>query len=114
MNNPADAAYLALMQHVLDHVRSHLRDRLDVDELAGLARMSPRNFSRCFAAEVGVTPARAVERLRVEAALAALESGARSVQKAAREFGFADPERMRRAFMRTLGVPPSSRRRAPG
>jgi len=63
---------------------------------------------------VGVTPARAVERLRVEAALAALESGARSVQEAAREFGFGDPERMRRAFMRTLGVPPSSRRRAPG
>ena len=49
-----------------------------------------------------------------KAALAALESGARSVQEAAREFGFADPERMRRAFMRTLGVPPSSRRRAPG
>jgi transcriptional regulator GlxA family with amidase domain len=107
---PAGRRFAAL----LDHVRSHLRDRLDVDELAGLARMSPRNFSRCFAAEVGVTPARAVERLRVEAALAALESGARSVQKAAREFGFADPERMRRAFMRTLGVPPSSRRRAPG
>ncbi len=97
---------------LLDHVRKHLRERLDVDQLAGLACMSPRNFSRRFKAEVGVTPARAVERLRVEAAAAALESGGVSVQEAARECGFADPERMRRAFVRILGVPPSARRRA--
>jgi transcriptional regulator GlxA family with amidase domain len=107
---PAGGRFAAL----LDHIRSHLQDRLDVHELAGLACMSPRNFSRCFAAEIGVTPARAVERLRVEAALAALESGAASVQQVARACGFDDPERMRRAFIRTLGVPPSSRRRAPG
>ena len=107
---PAGGRFAAL----LDHIRSHLQDRLDVHELAGLACMSPRNFSRCFAAEMGVTPARAVERLRVEAALAALESGAASVQQVARTCGFDDPERMRRAFIRTLGVPPSSRRRAPG
>ena len=97
---------------LLDHIRSHLDARLGVDELAALAHMSPRNFSRRFTAEVGVSPARAVERLRVEAAAAALESGGGSVQAVARKFGFADPERMRRAFVRILGVPPSARRRA--
>lgn len=99
---------------LLDHIRSNLQARLDVDALARLACMSPRNFSRCFAAETGVTPARAVERLRVEAAAAALESGNRPVQQVARDCGFGDPERMRRAFLRTLGMPPSARRRRPG
>lgn len=99
---------------LLDHVRRHLDERLDVDQLAALACMSPRNFSRRFVQEVGVTPARAVERLRVEAAVAALESGQDAVQVVARRCGFGDGERMRRAFLRVLGVPPSARRRAGG
>jgi transcriptional regulator GlxA family with amidase domain len=73
--------------------------------------MSPRHFSRRFTEEMGVTPARAVEKLRVEAAAAALESGTEAVQKIARDYGFGDQERMRRAFLRTLGRPPSALRR---
>ena len=80
------------------------------DALAEKACMSPRHFSRCFTAEVGVSPARAMERLRVEAAAAQLESGGDSVQAVARRCGFGDPERMRRAFVKRLGVPPSARR----
>ncbi len=99
---------------LLDHIRRNLQAPLDVDTLARIACMSPRNFSRCLTAETGVTPARAVERLRVEAAAAALESGNRPVQQVARDCGFGDPERMRRAFLRTLGMPPSARRRWPG
>ncbi|KAB2969549.1 GlxA family transcriptional regulator [Zoogloea sp.] len=98
--------------NLLDHVRRHLDERLDVDQLAALACMSPRNFSRRFVQEVGVTPARAVERLRVEAAAAALESSQEAVLAVARRCGFGDGERMRRAFLRVLGVPPSARRRA--
>lgn len=97
---------------LLEHVRSHLQDRLDVEALAALACMSPRHFARCFKAEMGVTPARAVERLRVEAAAAALDSGTASVQAAARSCGFGDAERLRRAFLRIHGTPPSARRRA--
>lgn len=98
--------------NLLDHVRRHLDERLDVDQLAALACMSPRNFSRRFVQEVGVTPARAVERLRVEAAVAALESSQEAVQAVARRCGFGDGERMRRAFLRVLGAPPSVRCRA--
>ncbi|WP_374246785.1 helix-turn-helix domain-containing protein, partial [Zoogloea sp.] len=98
----------------LDHIRSHLDERLDVEALAGLAHMSPRHFSRRFTAEVGMPPARAVERLRVEAAAAQLERGGDSVQAVARRCGFGDPERMRRAFVKILGVPPSARRPTPG
>jgi transcriptional regulator GlxA family with amidase domain len=60
---------------------------------------------------MGINPAKAVERLRLEAAHAALESGARSNQLIARACGFGSAERMRRGFLRVLGSSPSALRR---
>lgn len=91
---------------LLDAVRADLRARWTVHGLAHRVGMSPRNFARRFREETGTTPARAVERLRAEAARASLESGARSVTEVARETGFSDPERMRRAFHRLYGLAP--------
>ncbi len=91
-------------------IRDHLSEDLSVERLAQQAAMSPRNFARAYAAETGVTPAKAVERLRLEAARAALERGA-SIQEIARRVGFDDPERMRRAFVRYYGAPPAAMRR---
>lgn len=92
---------------LLDYIRNNLDKPLMVDDLADQVCMSPRHFARCFTSEVGTTPARAVERLRVEAASAALEASNGSVQVVARQCGFMDVERMRRAFIRLKGVPPS-------
>jgi transcriptional regulator GlxA family with amidase domain len=91
-------------------IREHLSEDLSVDRLAAEAAMSPRNFARAYAAETGVTPAKAVERMRTEAARAALEGGG-SIQEIARRTGFIDPERMRRAFVRLYGAPPAEMRR---
>ncbi|WP_413705919.1 GlxA family transcriptional regulator [Ralstonia sp. Ralssp110] len=95
---------------LLDHVRRNLSAPHRVGDLAERACMSPRHFARAFQVETGLTPAKAVEKLRVEAARAALESGAASMQRVATECGFGDTERMRRSFQRLLGVPPSSLR----
>ena len=97
---------------LLDHVRSHLREDHRIDTLAMRACMSPRHFARCFREETGTTPAHAVERLRVEAARAALDSGQTSVQRVALDSGFGNTERMRRAFQRLLGRAPASLRAA--
>jgi transcriptional regulator GlxA family with amidase domain len=95
---------------LLDHVRSNLRERLSVQDLAAQACMSPRNFARAFMAETGTSPARAVTRLRAETARAQIESGRASVQQVAKDCGFGDPERMRRAFVNLFGRSPSSLR----
>jgi transcriptional regulator GlxA family with amidase domain len=97
---------------LLDYVRSHLAARLTVDDLARHCRMSPRHFARCFRAQLGTGPAKAVERLRVETARAALESGIRSSQWIARSCGFGTAERMRRSFLRVIGVTPANLKRA--
>jgi transcriptional regulator GlxA family with amidase domain len=74
--------------------------------------MSPRHFARAFAAETGATPAKAVERLRLEAARLRVETSREPIDQVAEVTGFGDPERMRRAFLRAFGQPPQALRRA--
>jgi transcriptional regulator GlxA family with amidase domain len=103
----ADGRFVEL----LDYIRGNLPEKLSVSELARHSCMSPRHFARVFQAEVGVSPAKAVERLRVETARAALESGAQSNQIIARSCGFGSAERMRRSFRRMIGSSPSQLKR---
>lgn len=97
---------------LMDFIRRNLERPLTVEELADQACMSARHFARVFREEMGETPARAVERLRVEAASNALASGYGSLKAVARQCGFVDTERMRRAFMRWRGVPPAALKQA--
>ena len=99
------------MRLALAYAREHLAEPLPVERLAGAARLSPRQFGRAFREETGETPAKAVERLRVEAARLRIEEGSEPVEVVARAVGFADPERMRRAFVKRFGHPPQALRR---
>jgi transcriptional regulator GlxA family with amidase domain len=97
---------------LIDWMRSHLIERLTVETLADRVAMSPRNFARAFTAETGTTPAKAVERLRLELGRVAVETGHDSLEHVAHTVGFGDIGRMRRAFLRTFGQPPQALRRA--
>jgi len=92
--------------------RERLHERLPVERLADRAAMSPRHFARAFAAETGMTPAKAIERLRLEASREWVESGSEPIEQVAARTGFGDAERMRRAFIRAFGQPPQALRRA--
>ena len=97
---------------LLAWARERLNERLSVERLAERAAMSPCHFARAFAADTGITPAKAIERLRLEAARDEIESGAAPIERVAAHTGFGDPERMRRAFLRAFGQPPQALRRA--
>lgn len=99
------------IQSALAYARRNLRAPLTVEELAAAAHLSPRQFSRAFRAETGQSPAKAVEQLRVEAARVMVEQSRHTIDEVAAETGFADPERMRRAFLRSFGQPPQVLRR---
>lgn len=92
-------------------VRTNLSADLGVETLAGRAGMSARNFARVFRAETGTTPARFVEKLRLETARQSVERTSLSLQEIAETSGFGDPERMRVAFVRAYGQPPMVLRR---
>ena len=97
---------------LLEWARANLDQPLTVERLAERAAMSPRNFARAFAGATGITPAKAIERLRLETARRVVEESPATIDVIARDTGFGDPERMRRAFVRAFGHPPQALRRA--
>ena len=99
------------IQTALAFARKNLHTKLTVEKLAETAHLSPRQFRRTFAAETGELPAKAIENLRLEAARLMLEDSCHPLEIIARQTGFADRERMRRAFVRVFGQPPQAMRR---
>lgn len=94
------------IRRVLSFAREHLASPLTVDELAEDAHLSIRQFSRAFVAATGLTPAKAVERLRLEAARPLVEEGGEPFETIARAVGFVDEDRMRESFVRAFGQSP--------
>lgn len=88
----------------------HLAEDLGTASLARRAGMSERSFLRRYPAVTGLTPGRAVERLRVEAARRLLAETGVPAKRVAERCGFGSAETMRRAFLRVIGVPPADYR----
>jgi transcriptional regulator GlxA family with amidase domain len=102
-----EGRFSALHAWIIENIAGELK----VETLAEKAGMTPRTFARAYTSRTGMTPASGVEALRVETARLLLESGEiRGVIEVARLAGFGDDERMRRAFIRHLGISPSEYR----
>jgi len=83
---------------------------LTVELLADRAHLSPRQFARVFRREMGVSPARMVDQMRIEAAKRRLEEAPQGLAAIAAACGFGVEETMRRSFLRHLGIPPGAYR----
>lgn len=92
----------ALQLWIMEHPAEDLR----LETLAGRMAMSTRNFTRVFLAEAGMTPAKFVEKARLDAARHYLATTDYRIEMAAKVAGFGDAERMRRSFLRHLGINP--------
>lgn len=99
------------LREVQRSVLEHLQGEHSVEAMAARANMSPRHFARAFRAEIGITPARYVERVRLEAARRCLEDTSDPIAAVAEACGFGTAETMRRVFLRTLDVGPAEYRR---
>ncbi|HEY0467835.1 MAG TPA: helix-turn-helix domain-containing protein, partial [Polyangiaceae bacterium] len=97
-----DSPIRALQAWILEHLKEDLR----VERLARRSAMSPRNFARVFTEEVGTTPARYVEELRLEAAKRRLENRDGSIERIAADCGFGNAVNLRRVFQRQVGIAP--------
>lgn len=95
---------------VVTWLRANLRAPLDVTRLAGRAGMSVRSLHRHCKEELGTTPAKLVEKLRVERARTLLSTTQLGTKTIAARCGFGSAPRMARAFERALGVAPTAYR----
>lgn len=98
----ADSPLAPLLEWLQDNI--HLN--LTVDELAGRTAMSPRNFSRIFVRDMGMSPAKYVDQIRFERALQLLDSSCKSLSAIADDSGYSSDEQLRRAFQRRMGITP--------
>lgn len=98
--------FFELRSYVADHLGADLR----VPALAERVGMSPRNFARAFAVEMGVTPGAYVEQVRLEAARRMLEESSATLEQIAASAGFGAVETLRRVFTRATGSSPSAHR----
>jgi transcriptional regulator GlxA family with amidase domain len=99
------------LREVQRFITEHPEADLSVPALAAHANLSPRQFTRAFAAEIGMPPGRYVDRVRLEAARRLLEDTADGIAEVARRSGYGTTEAMRRAFLQALGVGPAEYRR---
>ena len=96
--------FAELNQWIVDN----LHQELSIQQLADRATMSRRSFSRHYAREMGISPAKAVALLRIEAALTVLRDSKESIGAIAERCGFVTEGRMRRTFLQKFGKPPSA------
>jgi AraC-like DNA-binding protein len=99
------------LQRVEEHVRANIDSTLDIDELAGLIRMSPSHFTRSFRKTVGLTPHRYVIQCRVEKARELLSATDLPLTEIALAAGFSDQSHFSRRFQELTGFPPGAYRR---
>lgn len=107
-NQQAD--YLPI-RHIQDWILDHLDEPLSVELLAQKSFMSPRNFARVFLRETGVTPAKYIEKLRLESARRRLEESHLSLEEISSECGIGNADALRRLFLRHMKTTPSDYRR---
>jgi transcriptional regulator GlxA family with amidase domain len=103
---PTEASRRPDLRDLQAWIVGHLTEDLGVEILADRMSMSSRNFARMFLSETGMTPAKFVEMARIDAARQHLVSSELPIGVVADKSGFRDPEQMRRAFLRQLGVNP--------
>lgn len=93
-----------------EFIDAHLDHPIGVDELAGLAGLSPFHFSRVFRQSTGSTPHRFVMDRRLDRARALLALPDRGVAAVAAACGFADQAHLARLFRQRFGIAPSQLR----
>lgn len=106
----AQACGRRTLRDLLAWVADNLGGKFSVNALARRMAMSPRNFTRIFREEIGETPARHIESLRIEAARRQLETTASSLDEVADICGFGSAEILRRTFFRRIGTTPGKYR----
>ncbi len=105
----ADPPPQSALRKVTDAIAADPADDHSVNALARRAALSSRQLTRLFQSELGTSPARYVEMVRIDAARAALDAG-HSVTESAHRAGFGSPETLRRVFTEHLGVSPKAYR----
>jgi AraC family transcriptional regulator len=109
---PSNGLSCERLRRVWDYVEAHLGDHLTLNDLAGVACLSPYHFRRSFKQAVGVGPPRYVIQRRLERAKTLMRRTSEPLAEIAQEVGFADQSHLTSIFRRETGLTPGRYRAA--
>lgn len=101
-----DSQSFGINRSVLKYIESHYKDELSLQEIAGLANVSPQYFSRLFREKMGMTYVDYLTKIRINKAVELLKYSNKTVQEIGYEVGYRDPNYFSRVFKKTTGVSP--------
>ena len=97
---------------VVDHIETHLAEKIAVIDLAGLINVSMGQLFRAFKVSIGVTPCDYIARRRVELACTMMRTTGEPLSQVAVACGLCDQPHLCKLFRRIMGMSPSAWRRA--
>jgi transcriptional regulator GlxA family with amidase domain len=95
-----------LIREAQDFIEENLGEKISFEQLASKLAVSRRNFDRRFVKATGNTPVEYLQRVKVEAAKRALESGRKTVFEVMSDVGYADDKAFREVFKKLTGLSP--------
>lgn len=96
---------------ICNWIQEHLEETITVELLSEKISMSPRNFARVFVRETGISPARYIEKLRIETACRYLTDTALTLKEVASLCGLGSPDNMRKVFFKSIKMSPMEYRK---
>jgi len=99
------------IQKICNRIQENLQENLTIENLSAEISMSPRNFARVFVREMGITPAKYIDKLRIEAACRYLVDTRLSLKEIALVCGLGSPDNMRKIFIKYIKISPVDYRR---
>jgi len=99
------------IQKICNLISEHLHENLTIENLSAEISMSPRNFARVFVREIGITPAKYIDKLRIETACRYLVDTRLSLKEIANMCGMGSPDNMRKIFLKHIKISPADYRR---
>jgi transcriptional regulator GlxA family with amidase domain len=99
------------IQEICNWIQEHLQESITVEALAEKVSMSPRNFARIFVRETGITPAKYIDKLRIETACRYLVDTHLSLKEIAVRCGLGSIDNMRKVFSKYINISPADYRK---
>ena len=96
---------------VTQYIQNHHPEKITLEELARLVRLSVSAFSRLFEKTLGITPGKYITRVRVAAACRLLEKTDKTLSEVANETGFYDLSHLTKSFRDSYDMTPGEYRR---
>ncbi len=95
-----------MVKEAQTYIENQFQEKLSIEDLSSHFAVSRRNFDRRFIKATGNTPVEYTQRVKVELAKKAFETGRKTINEVMYEVGYSDVKSFREVFRKITGLTP--------